>query len=54
MFNLLVTSEEGAWAGKIYSMPIDRCVRVNEYTPKAIAERLGTFSAKAMVSTLNT
>jgi len=27
MFNLLVSGEENAWAGKMYSMPIERCVR---------------------------
>lgn len=48
MFNLLVTGEENAWSGKMYSLPKERCVRSSEFTPKAIAERLATFSIKAI------
>lgn len=48
MFNLLVSGEENVWNGKMYSMPKERCVRSDEYTPVAIAERLGTFTDKAI------
>lgn len=48
MYNLLVSGEENAWNGRMYSMPKERCVQSDEYTSVAIAERLGTFTEKAI------
>jgi hypothetical protein len=48
MYNLLVSGEENAWKGRMYSMPKERCVQSDEYTSVAIAERLGTFTEKAI------
>lgn len=44
MYNLLVSGEENAWEGKMYSLTKERCVSANEYTPLAISERLGKFT----------
>ncbi|EPR65647.1 hypothetical protein [Cyclobacterium qasimii] len=47
MYNLLVSGEENAWEGKMYSLTKERCVKVAEYTPIAISERLGKFTLDA-------
>lgn len=53
MYNLFITGDENRWEGNIYSLSKDRCIRKNEYTATAIAEKLGNFSLSSIETLKN-
>lgn len=46
MYNLLVSSSEGAWNGDPWQIELERCIR--EYTDKEITQKLGDLDASAV------
>lgn len=48
MYNLLVSGSEEEWQGGTCTFDLSRCVRGDEYTDRAIAERLGKLDEAAL------